>query len=85
MAKTYPNTTFQHAAREAGFTTRLLWETKGVQHTQVAWISCYQVGATIAIVLTYADGNGWEVLNQAGLSTEDETMITDILLKARKA
>jgi hypothetical protein len=59
--KTYPNHDFENAVRERGLTCQVLWEEPGPSKTAVAWIVCYRVGRSIALVQTYDDGNGWEV------------------------
>jgi hypothetical protein len=59
--KTYPDQTFERAARAAGASVSCLWEIKGPAKTKVAWITCYAVNGCPVMVKTYTEGNGWTV------------------------
>lgn len=60
--RTPPNTTLPDKCIEAGLRARLMWEIAGPKNSRIAWLSCYAIGHSIAIVETYAGNNGWSVM-----------------------
>lgn len=60
----------------------LLWEIKGPPNTEIAWLSCYAVGRTIAIVQTYKGGNGWNVLTPLASQSIADSM-ADLIERAK--
>jgi hypothetical protein len=72
--KTYPDRTFEEAARKAGAPVQCLWEMKGPRNTAIAWLSALSVNGRVVIVQTYTDGNGWEVYSPAPTLNVDATI-----------
>jgi hypothetical protein len=75
MEKTYPDLTFEGEARKRGAEVRVCWGIPGPAHTQVAWIVCYIVNDSVAIVETYK-GQGWHVFTPAPVAGTEES-VTD--------
>jgi hypothetical protein len=56
---------------------RLAWEIPGPKDTEIAWLSCYFIGAGICIVETFRDG-GWNAFTPCD-SIEVEATLADVL------
>lgn len=78
--KVYPNTVLADRARAADFHCRLMWEIPGPKDSQIAWLSCYQIGLSLCIVETFKGENGWNAFTPARTNNIDET-IADVLAR----
>ena len=77
MTKTYPDRTFEEAARERGYQVQCMWQMKGPKMTSVAWIECLVVDGCAIIVETF-EGGGWELFT-TGRSIDRQTTIDNAL------
>jgi hypothetical protein len=78
--KTYPDQTFERAARDAGAWVHVLWEQPGPKDTLIAWNVAYNVNGAPVIVQTYKDGDGWNVFTCA-VTNDVQASIADALAR----
>jgi hypothetical protein len=76
---TYPDHTVEDALRKHT-TVMCLWEMPGPKNTRVAWLTAYAINGVLVIVMTYADGDGWEVLTPYE-SNSRAAAITDVMYR----
>ncbi|MBO6755728.1 MAG: hypothetical protein JJ902_05345 [Roseibium sp.] len=76
--KTYPDQTVETAAREAGANVIVAWEMEGPKNSDVAWMTCLVIGATVVIVQTFETG-GWEAYVPASDSCRRDVTIDAVL------
>jgi hypothetical protein len=68
--RTYPDKTFEDAARKCNIVVKVLWEMPGPSNTAVAWMVAYSINGRVAIVQTYFGDCGWDVFTQATTTVE---------------
>ena len=56
MNKEFADRRLERTLRDAGARVSTMWEVRGPKNTDVAWITCYQVGHSICIVETFKTG-----------------------------
>lgn len=71
--KTYPDDTLVKAARATGAVARYLWQVKNPGGSRVAWLECWQIGGSIAMIQTF-DGGGWDVFTPCASRDVAETI-----------
>ena len=71
--KVYPDETLVKAARAAGAVVRCLWQVKNPGGSRVAWLECWQIGGSVALIQTF-DFGGWDVFTPCASRNVAETI-----------
>jgi hypothetical protein len=72
----FPNTSLENELRARGVAVHCIWQQRLSANIRPTWIECLSVNGRPILVLTYADGNGWEAFtsdrgNHIGQTVED--------------
>ena len=79
VKKMYPDRTIENAAREVGAQVICLWQLRGPEHTQIAWIEGLLINGEVVLIQTFAEG-GWSAYTALRSNRVDET-IADVLAR----